>query len=266
MFCFLEFLSLDVFVLRFSHVHANTLFLKLWNSSYFINMPLIVHLFFFCFCFWLITSEVAVNIHLCVFLCCSVSWISKWEEMGYLEEKCMLDFARLLNFYKVQLHIPYVPVTVSEQLRHSIFLTAAATFSLHLYLFSWPITAFSDVCFWKYIINWIINLAPMCVCMWGSEDGLSMSVLFLHNVCPRDWSQVVRHGADTYKLSHLIGPPCVFVFLMTDDVDYLFMCLIFSTLPKYLPILCWFLSCGCFSHWVVLFFTYSKLHFLVHFI
>lgn len=125
MFCFLEFLSLDGFVLRFSHVHANILFLKLWNSSYFINMPLIVHLFFSVFLSLFlnlfITSEAAVNIHFCVFLCCSVSWISRWEEVGYLEDKCMLDFARLLNFHKVQLYIPYVSATVSEQLRHSIF-------------------------------------------------------------------------------------------------------------------------------------------------
>lgn len=84
---------------------------------------------------------------------------------GYLEDKCMLNFARLLNFYKVQLYIPYV---------HAMFLATVVTFSLHLYLFSWLIIAFSDVCFWKCIINWIINLARMYVCNAGSQDGSSL--------------------------------------------------------------------------------------------
>lgn len=83
--CFLEFLSLGVIILRFSRMLANTLFLKLWNSvllyQYAIlafDCPFIVVFF----CFWHTTSEAAVNIHFCVVLYFSVSWISTWEENG----------------------------------------------------------------------------------------------------------------------------------------------------------------------------------------
>lgn len=50
--------------------------------------------------------------------------------------------------------------------------------------------------------------------MWETEDSLLESVLFFHQVGPRDGAQVSRLGRKRlYPLSHLAAPPKVKYFL-----------------------------------------------------